>query len=418
MINRATFQRRFPGISSILRSGILLTGMQWGETGIRAFYAILIGRFLGPDLYGAWSLALATYTFAIGFTHFGLESLIPLRLGKDKTAGAFLGATFVVRISLLIIAAALSAAWILTFETDFLSRWALFIVLPALVGRGIVLWARSVFVGLERNQTAFRLALGLRTFELIVGLTLLWLGFGLFALLSLHAFTWLVEAVLSIRAVMSQMPMKIGLDSGEFQSLGRSGATLGLATMGLSVLVSMPIILTRYITDDIAVVGQIAMAVQIAGLVAMALQGIFSAALPIVSRASAKDDPRLRIYAIGAGVGVTLVFAVAIAVGHIFGPDLLALLLGEGFRTAGDLLTPALVSAGLMIAPVGVWQLLMTKDRIWSGVFASWSGALLLVLALPSLVHVYGPAGALFGAALGWALRALILVTIFRVRTL
>ncbi|MEP3698302.1 MAG: hypothetical protein ABJM74_07475, partial [Marinomonas sp.] len=68
----------------------------------------------------------------------------------------------------------------------------------------------------------------------------------------------------------------------------------------------------------------------------------------------------------------------------------------------------------LMIAPVGVWQILVTQDRIWSGVFASWSGALVLLIALPLLVQSYGPAGALFAAALGWALRAVILVGVLR----
>ena len=418
MTNKATFRQRFPGVSSILRNGALLAGTQWGETGIRAVYAILIGRILGPDLYGAWSLALATYTFAIGLTHFGLESLIPLRLGKDKNAGAFLNTTFLVRLALLLLATCLSAAWILSAEADPFSRTALLMVLPALVGRGVVLWARSVFVGLERNKTAFRLAVGLRLFELAIGLTLLWLGFGLYALLILHVLTWLLEAALSLIALSRQTPIKIGIDRAEFQSFGKRGAILGLGTVGLSALISMPIILTRYVTNDNVAVGHIAMAIQIASLMAMALQGLFSAALPVVSRAAAKDDPRLKFYAIGTSLGVALVFALAIAVAHTFGANFLAILLGEGFRSAGEFLTPALIAAGLMIAPAGVWQLLVTQDRIWSGVFASWSGALLLVMALPSLVQIYGPAGALFAAALGWALRALILVAVFRTRKL
>ena len=151
---KATFGQRFPGVSSILRNGALLTGTQWAETGLRAVYALLIGRLLGPDLYGVWSLALATYAFAIGFTHFGLESLIPLRLGRDRAASGFLSTTLVVRFFLVIVATGVVAAQCLVFEPDPLARAALLIVLPALIGRGVVLWARAVFLGAEKSQVA------------------------------------------------------------------------------------------------------------------------------------------------------------------------------------------------------------------------------------------------------------------------
>jgi len=410
MSNRATFRQRFPGVSSILRNGALLAGTQWGETGIRAVYAILIGRILGPDLYGTWSLALATYAFAIGFTYFGLESLVPLRLGRNKAAGVFVGTTFVVRLGLVVIATICIAAYILTFENDIFSRTALLIVLPALVGRGVVLWARSVFIGLEKNKTAFRFAIGLRSIEIVTGLTFLWFGFGLYSLLVIHATTWLIEAAFSLIALSRQMPLKIGLDRAEFDGFKRSGAVLGLEMVGLSTLVSMPIILTRYVSDDIETVGQIAMAMQVASLVVMAVQGVLNAALPVLSRASASGDPRLRYYGVLAAGGVLVVFGLTVAIASVAGPEVFALILGEGFRSAGALLTPALVAAGLMVAPLGVWQMLITQDRIWSGVFASWTGALVLILALPAMVQSYGPTGALVAAALGWSVRAVILV--------
>ena len=410
MGNRATFRQRFPGVASIVRNGALLTGTQLGETGIRAVYAVLIGRILGPDLYGAWSLALATYAFAIGFTHFGMESLVPLRFGRDKNAGAFLGTTFVVRLVLVVAAAAITATYIFAFESDLLARTALLIVLPALVGRGIVLWARSAFVGLERTQTAFRFALGLRLFELVVGLSCLWLGFGLYTLLVIHAASWLIEAAFCLIALSRQTSLKIGLDRVEFAGFWKRGAILGLGTTGLAALTAIPIILTRYVSDDIGAVGQIAIAMQVASLVVMAVQGVFVAALPVIGRASAKGDPRLRYYAVFAGFGVVVVFGLAIAVAQAFGPYVFALVLGDGFASAGALLTPALLAAGLMVAPVGVWQLLVTQDRIWSGVVASWSGALVLLLLLPPMVQAMGPSGALMAAAVGWLLRAVILV--------
>ncbi len=410
MSNRATFRQRFPGLASILRNGALLTGTQWAETGLRAVYVVLIGRILGPELYGVWSLALATYAFAIGFTHFGLDSLVPLRLGRDRQAAAFLGTTFLLRLALLVLATAVIAAHALAFESDLLARTALLIVLPALVGRGLVLWSRSVFLGLERSQIAFRLAFSLRLVEVAAGLSCLWLGAGLYALLVIHAVTWLAEAALSLSALSRQVSMKIGFDRAELRDLLGKGAVLGLGTTGLAALASMPVILTRYVTDDLGMVGQIAMAVQVAGLVVIAVQGVFAAALPVVGRATAKGDPRLRFYPVFTGLGVAVVFAIAIVVAQAIGPGVFTTLLGNDFALAGSLLAPALLAAGIMVAPTGVWQLLVARDRIWSGVVAGWSGALAFFFVLPPMLHALGPSGVLFAAALGWALRAVILI--------
>jgi len=410
MSYRGSFRTRFPGVTSILRNGALWAGTQWAETGLRAVYAVLIGRLLGPEIYGVWSLALATYAFAIGFTYFGLETLVPLRLGRDRKVGAFLGTTLLLRLILVVLATAVTGVCILAFETELFSRTAMLIVLPALVGRGIVLWARSVFLGLERSQIAFRLAFTLRLSELAAGLFFLWLGAGLYSLLVIHATTWLAEAALSLIVLSRQVTLKIGLGRTEFREILRKGAILGLVTTGLAALTSMPVILTRFVSDDLVAVGQIAMAIQVASLVVMAMQGVFAAALPVVSRAFARGDPRLRYYSVFAGLGVAVVFGVSILVAQAIGPKIFGMVLGSGFASAGALLAPALVSAGIMVAPTGIWHLLVTADRIWAGVIAGWSGALILLLTLPPMVHALGASGALAAAAVGWTVRAVILV--------
>lgn len=410
MSNKATFRQRFPGVTSIFRNGALLTGTQWAETGLRAIYAVLIGRFLGPELYGVWSFALATYAFAIGFTFFGLETLVPMRLGRDRHAGAFLGTTFLVRLTLVIIAMVAVAAHAVAFEDDALSRTALLIVLPALAGRGLVLWARSVFLGLESSQIAFRLAFSLRLFELAAGLSCLLLGAGLYSLLIIHAVAWLAEAALSFFALSQQNGQTIRFDWAELRGVLKRGGILGLSTSGLVAMSSMPLIMSRYVTDDQSVVGQLAMAMQVAGLVVMGVQGIFAAALPVVSRASAKGDPRLKFYGLFAGIGVAVVFGVALVVAQMVGPSVFKMLLGDGFALSGTLIVPALVSAAIMVAPTGVWHILVTNGRIWSGVFAGWFGAMTLFLTLPPMIQMFGASGALIAAAFGWSLRAVILI--------
>ena len=141
----------------------------------------------------------------------------------------------------------------------------------------------------------------------------------------------------------------------------------------------------------------------------MAVQGVLAAALPVVGRAHDRGDPRLRFYAPATAIGVSIVFAVAIAVASVIGPQTLTILLGSEFAMAGSLLAPALLAAGIMVAPTGLWHILMTRDRLWSGVVSGWVGTLALVVGLSPMVHAFGAQGVLFAAALGWVLRALVL---------
>ncbi|SMX25185.1 lipopolysaccharide biosynthesis protein [Boseongicola aestuarii] len=410
MTSRATFRERFPGASSIIENGALLTGARWAETGIRAVYAVLIGRLLGPELYGAWSITLALYTFAIGFTHYGLESIIPLRLSRQKDAQSFIGTTLFVRLVLLATAAVFLALHVMVFVGDWFSRTALLIVLPALIGRGVVLWARSVFVGLEDNRVALQVTISMRLLELLFGLSCILVGYGLFALLALHAATWVIEAFAMLFALSRRRALALSFTEDEFRDIGARGAILGLGSIGMGALLSLPIILTRYVSGDITAVGQMAMSMQVASLVVMAVHSGFAASLPIVSRAISVGDPRVRYYSALTGLGVAVLFGFAVVAAQAFGPLVFSQLLGEEFALAGEWLTPALVSAGIMTLPTGVVQLLIAKQRVWSPAVASWVGALILVLTLPSLVRSQGPSGALYAAALGWAFYGAVLV--------
>lgn len=406
----ASLATRFPGMTSILRNGAMLTGTQWAEAGLRGAYALLIGRWLGPELYGAWSFATTTYAFVIAFTMFGLDMLTPLRLGRDRGASAFLGTTLILRLGLVCLAAAALAVYALAVESDATVRLALLIVLPALIGRGLVLWSRSVFQGLERNRTAFGLAVALRACEVSAGLTSLALGAGLPTLLAIHAIAWLAEAALSFPKISRHVSVPLRIDRVELKRILADGFVVGLSTAGLATLTAAPLILTRHLTDDLQTVGQMGLAMQIAALAVMGAQGLLAAALPVVSRASAKGDPRLRLYPGLVALGAIMVFGPAIMGAAYFGPVVVPILMGENFTPAGVLLAPALLVGGLMVLPVGVWQLLVTERRSWSGAAASWSGVGALVLILPPMTNADGATGALTATVVAWTLRAAILI--------
>lgn len=406
----APFLHRFPGIASILRNGAALAGTQWVEAILRGVYVLAISRWLGPELYGVWGYVTTSYAFALGFTMFGLDTLVPLHLGRDRTASVFLGTTFLLRLALLVLAAAVFATQAGVFEDDTQTRIALLLVIPALIGRGLVLWSRSGLLGLERSRTAFTLAVRLRLVEVGAGLFSLWLGAGLNVLLVIHALSWLVEAGFAFAALSRHIRIPLRVDLATLRSVVGEGGVLALGTILNTFLAAMPLILTRHQTHDLAVVGQIGVATQLAALVVMGAQGLLGAAMPVVGRATHRGDPRLRHYTAMVALGTVVVFGVAILLARAFGPAVVPAILGAGFTPAGALLAPALLAGGLMVLPMGAWQVLVARGRRWNGVVAGAAGALALVAAFQPLVEASGAAGAFAASALGWGVRAVVII--------
>jgi len=271
------------------------------------------------------------------------------------------------------------------------------------------LWSRAAHLGLNQSSTAFRLALRLRLFEVTLGLVSLWLGAGLYVLLIIHAVSWLTEAGLSFAALSRMTRVPIRFDATEFHSVCAEGFVLGLTTISATFLTAMPLILTRHLTGDLATVGQLGVAMQVAALAVMAAQGMLSAALPVVGRASVRGDPRLRHYSVLVALGTVIIFAPAIFLARAFGPAVVPALLGQGFSQAGTLLAPALLVGGLMVLPSGAWQILVSKGRRWPGVVAGWTAALILLAALPPLARASGASRVLTASALAWGVRSFIL---------
>ncbi|MDU8928293.1 hypothetical protein RXV86_12930 [Alisedimentitalea sp. MJ-SS2] len=412
MAKLKALRQRFPGIASILGNGAFLAGTQWSEAVLRGIYVLVISRWLGAEYYGVWSYTTTTYAFALGLALFGLESIVPLRLGRNLAATTFLSTAFWLRFGLLGLAAVALTAGAFVFEGDVFIQLALLLVIPALIGRGIVLFARSALLALNKSYLAFRLAVCCRIMEVVAGLVSLWLGAGLFTLLIVHSVSWLMEAGFTLLALSRQITFRLQFDFGEFGNVLREGAVHALVAISIAVLTAMPLIYIRHKTDDLALVGQMGLAIQVASLVVMGAAGVLGAALPVVARASTRGDARLRHYPAFVALGSAIVFGAAIIFAQVFGHSIAITLLGSGFASTGTLLAPALLAGGLMVLPAGAWQLHIAQDRSWCGALAGWAGVLTLFVALPPLARSSGASGALVAASLALGVRAIVLFTL------
>jgi O-antigen/teichoic acid export membrane protein len=245
----------------------------------------------------------------------------------------------------------------------------------------------------------------------------LWLlnGGGLMDVVFLHAAVWVVEGFTGLAMVRWMLTdYRFDFTSGEAMTFLRKGAVLGLGG-ALGIWLSMgPLVLLRHVGSDLALIGQVGLAMNVMMIFVASAQSFMGAAVPVLSRSLVRGDPRLASY----GKVVLLVSLGAAAVagiaGLLYGQPLVVYVFGPHFAMAGALLGPCLLIGGIILAHTGFAQMLVVKGHRWPGVCASAAGGLTLLLSLPPAVGSWGGYGAVAAIALAWAVRAVIVSAMAR----
>lgn len=400
------------GLISILKNGGYLMGSNWLEYGLRIIYTFALARFLGPELYGTWAYGLAAYGLAIGLIGFGIDSLIPIRLGADKrNAADYIGLTVTLRFALLGLAAGGLAIYAFAGEPDKTSQIVLLILIPAVAGRGLAVLARICFVTYERVGTYVKFAAVIRIAEVCVGIALLFAGGSLFNIVILHSLSWLIEGLLGLRLIHTRLTAwKPRFDKHEASKLLKQGAVLGLTGALLTWLFAGPLILVKHYTETAAQVGQLAIPLNVTMILITSAQAYLATAFPVLSRSLKRRDPRVASYGwITAVVGAMIGVAIGV-IGIYFGDPALVWALGPEFEVAGTLLGPFLFIGGFILAPTGYAQILLLNGYRWHGVLANGCGGLVLLIALPPALTLWNLEGAVAATGLAWLSRASLLI--------
>ncbi len=401
-----------PGVRSILRNGSFQMGITVTESLLRAVYLVAIAHFIGAADYGLWAYGGASYGLLMGLVIVGFDFLIPLRIGAERSGDAsFIGMTLALRLALLALAAGALAIYAFTMEPPGPARVILLVLIPALMGRGMAVWARICFLAYERLGSYLPVTVVLRALE--VGLGVLWLlnGGGLMNIVFLLALIGVIEGlagILMVRWLLTEY--RFGFSLGEARAFLRKGAVLGLAGALATWLIMGPLVLLRHTTPDLALIGQVGLAMNVMMILVASAESFMGAAVPVLSRSLVRGDPRLVSYC-----RLTSLSSLGIAIperyiGMVLGPPAAVFAFGPDFATAGALLGPCLLVGGIILAPTGYAQMLAARERRWPGVWASGIGSVILVLAIVPLVQAWGGYGAVAAIALAWTARGVVLM--------
>ncbi len=380
---------------------------------VRAFWmSLAIGlcpvALLPADQFGLFTYAQFWQMIFLSLALFGTGRILSRQIGGDRPSAEGYVAT---NISLRLLTGCLAMLGCALVALDPgltpQGRDLLLLFAVALLARSIAAWAQHVFIAFEVTRLGLRQELVFRSLEVLLGLIVLGCGGGLIAVAVVHAVSRGLQAVSGWR-IVNKAVVRIRFDWAPSRLLDLARLGLVFAVTGIAIVVMMQgsLILYRFLFPDLKAIGQLAIVLQALGVLSMAPRSLAASALPVLSRFVAEgagDERRsmplmLRASMIGAAGLAFLATVIA--------SDLVAYLLGEGYRPAAELLGPALwillpLSIGLLLN-----QLTTARGHFGSAALNPGLGALAMVLTAWLIADGQQIAGVLLGVGIGtmvWA---------------
>ena len=381
---------------------------------VRGIYVIVLARYLGPEIYGLFAYGHSWYVAFLPLASLGIDQILGREVGKNRERGAEVVAqTLALRATTSVVGAVACALIGWLTEADPFARQLLIIFSLALAGRGLALWSEQVFVAYEVSRYTLQQEAFFRSIEVVVGFSVFLLGGRASALAVVHALIWWLQAICGlvlVRKNLTRVQPKWAWRG--LLSLITKGFPLCLGSLFLGWLLQGPLVLFRHVPNASDTFGQLALALQLFGLLLIVPLSIGTVALPILSRSAARQDGKdLRFVEVMLRISFIFV-AITGLCGMAFGTWLVTLVFGNQYSLAGHLLGSALWLLIPFSMAISTFQVLIGKGHFVASSFCAFCGALVLTIALPPIANELGPYGALLATGLGMSLWAVTLITL------
>ena len=299
----------------------------------RAVYAVVLARYLGAEMYGEYNYALSWYVALIPLAVFGTDYLI-LRQPNNETSSymPLLRTTLSVRLGLGLVLTAISIMVIDEVGRVRDLQPVLVMMSVAIIGRSISLWCIAVCTSCDATRFVLILEVTFRLLELVVGALLLYNGFGLLALATLHAMVWTLQGLVSAVVVKRLLPA-ISLFPGWASPKLLIGDSVQFLVGGLALawIFQAPLLLQRTNFNSSVDIGILALSLQII-FIATSLTGeVANAAMTALASMKTSVVEDLDVFytkfvlfsslVIGAIFFISAIYVGQTAVNLVFGPE-------------------------------------------------------------------------------------------------
>ena len=354
--------------TTVVKNATVLMASQLITWALTLVLTVVLARYLGATLVGEYTLASSLWTIMGVFINFGMDTLLIKQIARSpEQLPELLGTTMIARTALFLLSCGAVAlyAYLAHFSPTTL-------VLVALLGVAqlvtqIYLATQAALQGIELMEYVSIAGIISRVANTALGIAVLLLGYGVYAIAIVTIVAMLVGLVLQYGVLWRRYPIRIAFNLQHMWSIMRAGlpylaSSLGLVAYGqVDVLVISSLINTTQ-------VGWYASASRLFGTTMFLPVILTTAAFPSLTRAYANaSDSVSRI--IQKSFDLMLVLSVPLGLGlFVLADPLVVLLYGADFAPSG----PVLALMGLVLIPtyqnILLGQFLTSTDRqnVWT----------------------------------------------------
>lgn len=320
-----------PPQRSLLRN-LVFAGASGGSAALLLILFVIAGRVLGEVEFGKFSFALALGTIFETLMDFGLHQVTIREVARDRSrASTVLHHTL--GIKLLWTAGGLTAllisATLLRQEWDV--RMACYLVGGALVARSFMFTIRGVLQGLEHFGWDSIVVLGDRGLLLILGVAVLWRGYGLLGLSA--AFVVARGAALILGAWLTQSQLggvDVKYDRDIWRELQKSAIPFGLFLVVLNLYSYIDSVMLGVMKGDVetGIYGAAYKVYEGVGYLPGVIASVLTPRLSSLYVTDRSAHRRLVVTGLAGSIGLALVVTLA---GYVAAEPVMQLLFGARF---------------------------------------------------------------------------------------
>lgn len=334
------------------RSGFFLVSGNLLSTGIMAIATILIGRFLGPELYGEYTLCLVVPTLLLLFADLGIYSGITRFAASLRSRGETSQIAKIVSHGLLF--QILAGLVISAVNILFANQFAVLINRPSL-GSYIQIMSISIifqivlnssegaFTGLDKTEYNALLLNTQAVVKTVSSIALILLGFGVAGAIIGYVAGYVVAGILAAGILLFKilMPQSKGIRNGiahDLKMLFSYGTPLYLSVLLLGLLSSYQQFILAFFTSNYDI-GNLRASGNFLTLASTIPTSITTALLPAFSKLDSSRAEKIRIFFKRANKYVCLLIVPIATLLIILSAWIVEIIYGPSFQLASLLLS-------------------------------------------------------------------------------
>ena len=336
------------------RGGFFLVSGTALSTIIMALASILVARFLGPELYGQYTLALVTPQLLLLFTDMGINQGLIKYTASLRQRGEMIRVVRIIKYGLLIKALSGITIFIIsyvfsgTLASTILQRpdLTLYVRIASIsvLFQAIFTTLTSTFVGLDKTEYN-ALATNVHAIsKAIISISLVLLGFGLFGAILGHVASYIIAAITSVlllttvlNSLKNSSKEKGFNDSNEIKTLINYGLPLYISAILIGFIPYYQSIVLAIYTSDVDV-GNFKAATNFIALMTVLTVPITTALLSAFSKLDSETTQKIRHFFKLANKYATLVILPITFLIIIFSSEIVQIIYGSTYQYAPQFL--------------------------------------------------------------------------------